>query len=266
MMRLSLPLCTLVLTGSIFVISACSTFDDVEEVRLVDLLDGIEGPGDVTGDAEIDLIDTDVIVADSDEVDEADGIDEVDGADEIDGAEDATELIADTDATDTDATPCLPRASVDVTCDHQDDDCDGQVDEDYVPIATCGLGVCLATSLSSTCIEGVETPCTPGAAQSASDARCNGIDEDCDGFMDENGSSACGVGQLCNQGQCECPGNATQCSGACVNQQTDPANCGGCGTACSVGQVCNLGHCGSTCNTWLEDCDGACVKLDEDPD
>ena len=33
------------------------------------------------------------------------------------------------------------------------------------------------------------------------------------------------------------------CSGACVDLQTDPSHCGGCGNACSKGRACNFGKC-----------------------
>ncbi|HUB09402.1 MAG TPA: choice-of-anchor D domain-containing protein [Myxococcales bacterium] len=48
------------------------------------------------------------------------------------------------------------------------------------------------------------------------------------------------------------------CNGACVDLQTDPENCGSCGTACPTGQ-CSGGEC-------LSSCGGAQVDLDSDPD
>lgn len=44
----------------------------------------------------------------------------------------------------------------------------------------------------------------------------------------------------CNGGVCTCP--ATTCSGACVDLQTDPSNCGTCGVVCDGGG-CNAGKC-----------------------
>ncbi len=83
---------------------------------------------------------------------------------------------------------CTVKLPVDDTCNNIDDDCDGQVDEDYIPIPiSCGQGVCAADGLlicqdgqeSSTCInklptENIETTCNDNA------------DNDCDGFTDGN--------------------------------------------------------------------------------
>jgi len=41
----------------------------------------------------------------------------------------------------------------------------------------------------------------------------------------------------------------TQCSGRCVNVQTDTANCGACGTACASGTSCAAGRCGPANDT-----------------
>ncbi len=59
-------------------------------------------------------------------------------------------------------TVCIPSAADDVTCDNVDDDCDGNVDEDYVSESTaCGEGVCASTG-STTCEDGSALDsCTP---------------------------------------------------------------------------------------------------------
>jgi hypothetical protein len=41
-----------------------------------------------------------------------------------------------------------------------------------------------------------------------------------------------------------CPGGESLCNGACVNEQTDPSNCGGCDRPCS--QPCEAGQCLTT--------------------
>ena len=76
---------------------------------------------------------------------------------------------------------------VDATCDGVDDDCDGSIDEDFVPYATtCGVGACASTG-TATCAGGtIHDSCMPGTP-AASDTTCNGIDDDCDGQIDEDG-------------------------------------------------------------------------------
>src|SRR6185503_2561790 len=57
----------------------------------------------------------------------------------------------------------LPGAPNDASCNNVDDDCDGQVDEDFAsqPVA-CGDGTCAATG-HTTCVLGIPgTDCTPG--------------------------------------------------------------------------------------------------------
>ncbi|MCU0671411.1 MAG: MopE-related protein [Myxococcota bacterium] len=82
-------------------------------------------------------------------------------------------------------TPGTP-ASGDATCDGIDDDCDGFDDEDYGPTSTaCGVGACAAAGATS-CSGGVEVDsCTPGMP-AANDATCDGVDDDCDGSVDED--------------------------------------------------------------------------------
>ncbi|MDB4976991.1 MAG: symbB, partial [Myxococcaceae bacterium] len=92
--------------------------------------------------------------------------------------------------------PGLPRSSSDTTCDGVDDDCSGASDEDYVVVAQCGVGYCRTTSVASRCSAGVETACKAGSARSATDATCDGVDDDCSGAVDEDYvvNSTCGVG------------------------------------------------------------------------
>ncbi|MGM0575146.1 MAG: MopE-related protein, partial [Myxococcota bacterium] len=123
-----------------------------------------------------------------------------------------------------------PAASNDGTCDGVDDDCDGVTDEDYTsPATTCGEGACASTG-ELHCIDGsgVDT-CEPGPAAS-DDATCDGVDDDCDGVMDED--VVCPACQSCDG------------AGGCV---PDP---GFDGTYCAPMSECQGGECVTAC-----DCD-----------
>ena len=96
---------------------------------------------------------------------------------------------------------CVPQevADNDATCDGADDDCDGSIDEDYLP-TTCGDGVCEA---QSSCADGIEQMCMPSEPTAVDDTTCNGIDEDCDGRVDESFSESCGDGVCIRSATCE---------------------------------------------------------------
>jgi hypothetical protein len=104
---------------------------------------------------------------------------------------------------------CAPGvpANDDAACNAQDDDCDGSLDEDYVPAQIlCGTGACVAVG-STACVEGqVANSCIAGGG-SPSDPICNGIDEDCDGIVDEDAvahPTSCGVGACATTGVVTC--------------------------------------------------------------
>lgn len=72
-----------------------------------------------------------------------------------------------------------------------------------------------------------------------------------------------GAGEVCTESGCQssCPAaTPTDCSGACVDLQTDPSYCGSCTTSCSPGQdstaICSSGACVYTCVDGFADCDG----------
>ena len=75
-------------------------------------------------------------------------------------------------------------------CDAEDNDCNGLVDENLLPI-TCGKGIC--THTVQACIEGVPQECDP--LEGALPEQCDGFDNDCDSLVDEGlGFATCGVG------------------------------------------------------------------------
>jgi len=70
-------------------------------------------------------------------------------------------------------------------------------------------------------------------------------------FPDPNVMSGCGIGQ-------------TDCSGRCVDLQSDHDQCGACTTACGSEQFCAAGVCVDTCEAPLRPCGGACVDFQQD--
>ncbi len=68
----------------------------------------------------------------------------------------------------------------------------------------------------------------------------------------------------------DCRADRAFCDGACVDLQTDPANCGSCGDACGAAQTCAAGECvsdddGPDVCDGRTDCDGQCVDAQSDP-
>ena len=98
-------------------------------------------------------------------------------------------------------------AADDATCDDVDNDCDGTADEDYLTDESCFLpGACSASNAGSTCVAGVETACQTGTP-AADDATCDGVDDDCDGTVDDNFVSQetfCGIGDCWSTGNTLC--------------------------------------------------------------
>ncbi len=133
----------------------------------------------------------------------------------------------------------------DEQCDGLDEDCDGAVDEGLGAGEPCqtGLpGACGAGALG--CVDG-EDACVPDRAPDAvdeGDVRCNGVDDDCDGEVDEGDFGACGVGL----GACAAPGvlrcDLDALELACVGEPGEPGD--------------------EICNDLDDDCDGV---LDEVP-
>jgi len=92
-------------------------------------------------------------------------------------------------------------------------------------------------------------------------SRCVGecVDGECAGG--EGGGGAGGDGAGAGNG---C-GELATCDGACVDTDSDEANCGSCGVTCFGETFCTLGTCNDSCPLGTNVCGDICTNLDSDP-
>ncbi len=159
--------------------------------------------------------------------------------------------------------PGNPTSPADTLCNGLDDDCNGLVDDAFVPgTSTCGKGVCERTGTTS-CADGVlQDSCVAGPPTRPVDDDCNGIDDDCDGSVDEDYAATpttCGIGACARTGAMACVGGqVTDTCAAGTPLAADDATCDGIDDNCngtvdedyaSHATTCGQGVCSSTGST-----------------
>ena len=77
---------------------------------------------------------------------------------------------------------------------------------------------------------------------------------------------ACPTGEICRAASCACSPGQSRCPSGCKSLQTDPTNCGDCGTTCEPGGSCVDGECAPPpCPVGQIRCGVACINPLTDP-
>jgi hypothetical protein len=183
------------------------------------------------------------------------------------------------------AVACVPNVApgaMTEACNNLDDDCNGVIDDPYRSmlnmVCTAGVGACQRAGITicNSTMNGVSCNATPGTATAES---CNGIDDDCNGTVDDpyrsmlNTTCTTGVGACLRAGVqvCNATGSGTMCNATAGTATAEQCNsidddCNGTiddpwratlGTVCTAGvgaclrsgvQVCNATMNGTSCN------------------
>jgi len=161
---------------------------------------------------------------------------------------------------------CGSESLADGNCaDGIDNDCDGIPDDDYVATATtCGVGECSGSAGLLGSQSGVPFDTCDPLSGAVADDQCDGLDNDCNGELDELGFHVCGQGGCrrevpqCDNGtvvtadQCTpgdpseetCDGEDNDCDG--LTDGDDPDCQGGTCTLAQLGESCaDDADCGS---------------------
>lgn len=162
-----------------------------------------------------------------------------------------------------------PGALEQCTAEERDENCNGLVNEGCACPAPGDERACCAGRGAERCDETDGGTAWGQCSVMPEPERCNGIDDDCDGQVDELGPGLCAItAQVCANATCGCPAGQALCGNTCVSTL---------GTACSAGvgaclrtgtRVCAQGavKCSATagapqtevaCNGVDENCNGA---------
>ena len=100
---------------------------------------------------------------------------------------------------------CVGDAPAEDLCDYLDNDCDGETDEAFTDLyeaCSAGIGVCERFGFQVCTADGSGLECNAQAAD-PSDEVCNGLDDNCDGDVDETWAE---LGEICFAGEGVCQG------------------------------------------------------------